>query len=291
MALVGGGNIQVNQDNNDHNDGDADAGNTDQDRDATGMAAASGAAGGTGTTNFNLRVEQNKIPEFLGTKSKDTISTTVFIRRLEDLANMIRWTDTQTYYHFANALCNPAHEWLSSVVDWDDEEHDQPLWSDFKYIFKQEYAVQTNERLILERLANLAMKPSEMMNELLTRITCTTRVIQESFTEYGGITPDPLNDRNDSISNHSFHNFKKQFTAMMFNFFRMNLFKAALTPELQSIVAQQDQEAMTTKKMYQVATTAQREDKSKSMATVSKIRDEEILAEPEDDENNVAAFN
>jgi hypothetical protein len=69
------------------------------------MAVASRAAGGTGTTNFNLRVEQNKTPEFFSTKSKDTISAA----------------------------------------------------------------------------------------ELHTRITRTTRVIKESFTEYGGITPDPLN--------------------------------------------------------------------------------------------------
>jgi len=76
------------------------------------------------------------------------------------------------------------------VVDWDDEENDQPLWSDFKDVFKLECAVQTDEQLILEGLANLAMKP----NELLTRITRTTRVIKESFAEYGGITPDPLNN-------------------------------------------------------------------------------------------------
>jgi hypothetical protein len=37
----------------------------------------------------------------------------------------------------------------------------------------------------------------------------------------------------------------------------MNLFKAALTPELRSVVAQQEQEAI--KRMYQLATTAQRE--------------------------------
>jgi hypothetical protein len=77
----------------------------------------------------------------------------------------------------------------------------------------------------------------------------------------------------------------------MFNFFKMNLFKASLTPKLWSIVAQQDQEAMTIKKMYQVATTAQMEGKGKSAAAVSEICDEEISAKPEDDENDVAAFN
>jgi hypothetical protein len=70
------------------------------------------------------------------------------------------------------------------VVDWDDDEHKRYLWWDFKDIFKQEYAVQTNERLILEGLSNLAMKPNEMTNELLTRITQTTRVIKESFADY-----------------------------------------------------------------------------------------------------------
>jgi hypothetical protein len=53
------------------------------------------------------------------------ISAADIIRWLEDLAKMNRWTDAQTYYHFANSLRNPAREWLSSVVDWDDNERDQ----------------------------------------------------------------------------------------------------------------------------------------------------------------------
>jgi hypothetical protein len=85
MALVGDDDIQVHQDN----DGNVDAGNagtTYRDGDATCTTAASGATGGTATTNFNLRVEKNKISEFFGTKSKDTISAADFIRRLQDLA-------------------------------------------------------------------------------------------------------------------------------------------------------------------------------------------------------------
>jgi hypothetical protein len=77
-------------------------------------------------------------------------------------------------------------------------------------------------RLILEGLANLAMKPNETMNELLTRITQNTWVIKENFTDYGGITPYPPNDINHRISNQAFQTFKKQYTAMMFNFFKMN---------------------------------------------------------------------
>jgi len=64
----------------------------------------SGQPAGPGFTNFNLRVKQNKIPEFFGQKVKDTISAMDFIRRLEDLAKMNRWTDAQIYYHFTNSL-------------------------------------------------------------------------------------------------------------------------------------------------------------------------------------------
>jgi hypothetical protein len=213
-----------------------------------------------------------------------------FICRLEDLAKMNLWSDAQTYYHFANSLRNPAREWLSSLVDWDDDEHNQPLWSDFKEIFKQEYAVQINERLILEGLANLAMKPNEMTNELLTRVTRMVRVIKESFENYGAITPDPLNDINHCISNQTFRTFKCQYTAMMFNFFKMNLFKAALTPELRAVVAQQDQEQMAVKKMY-INTTTAREGKTKLPATINKINKDDVPVEAMDDENDVAAFN
>ncbi len=70
---------------------------------------------------------------------------------------------------------------------------------------------------------------------------------------------------------------------MWINFFKMNLFKAVLTPELRSVVAQQDQETITIKRMYQVATTAQRELKGKGPALVNEIREEEIPAESEAD--------
>jgi hypothetical protein len=91
---------------------------------ATGTAAASAAGSAAGTTNFNLRVEQNKIPEFFETKSKGTISAMDFIWQLEDLAKTNRSPDAQTYYHFANLLRNPAREWLSSMVDMDDDKQD-----------------------------------------------------------------------------------------------------------------------------------------------------------------------
>jgi hypothetical protein len=288
---TGTDNIDIAPENDDFEAVDVQT-NDDDTGDTTGQGnipAAPAAAGANGPASFNLRVEQNKIPEFFGAKSKDTISAADYIRRLEDLAKTNRWTDAQTYHHFANSLRNPAREWLSSIVDWNTDENARLVWSDFKEPFKQEYAVQTNDKLILDGLSNLAMKPNETTNELLTRITRTTRVIRESFDEYDAKIPYPHNDVNGGISNAAFRRFLRQYDAMWVNFFKMNLFKAALTPELRSVVAQQDQDTITIKKMYQVATTAQRELKGKSPALVNEVREEEPMAESETDD--VAAFN
>ena len=149
------------------------------------------------------------------------------------------------------------------------------------------YAIQTNNKLILGGLSNLAMKPNEMTNELLTCITRTTRVIRESFNEYDAKIPYPHNDINRGISNHTFWRFLRQYYAMWINFFKMNLFKAALTPELRSVVAQQEKETIIIKWMYQVAIMAQRELKGKGPALVNVIKEEDI---PEDTDD-VAAFN
>jgi len=273
MTTTGGDDINLAPEN-DHDDDTHDDGNVDLDghEDGTGDTTAhanipAAPGGGNGPTNFNLRVEQNKIPEFFGAKSKDTISAADFIRRLEDLAKTNRWTDAQTYHHFANSLRNPAREWLSSIVDWNTDENVRLVWSDFKDLFKQEYAVQTNDKLILEGLSNLAMKPNETTNELLTRITRTTRVIRENFDDYDAKIPYPHNDVNGGISNNAFRRFLRQYDAMWINFFKMNLFKAALTPELRSVVAQQEQETITIKRMYQVATTMKRKMTTSQLST------------------------
>ena len=124
MTTTGGDDINLAPENN-HDDDTVGGDNVDLDGHDDGSGDTTAQAnvipaqggGGNGPTNFNLRVVQNKIPEFFGAKSKDTISAADFIRRLEDLAKTNRWTDAQNYHYFANSLRNPAREWLSSIVN------------------------------------------------------------------------------------------------------------------------------------------------------------------------------
>ncbi len=82
-TATGTNDINLAPENDDHDDGDIDVPTNDDDTgDTTGNVNVPAAPGGgaNGPTNFNLRVEQNKIPEFFGAKSKDTISAADFIR-------------------------------------------------------------------------------------------------------------------------------------------------------------------------------------------------------------------
>ncbi len=87
MTTTGGDDINLASENSDDYFQDGEnvntEGNNDDTRDATAQAnlnvPAAPGGGGNGPTNFNPRVEQNKIPEFFGAKSKDTISAADFI--------------------------------------------------------------------------------------------------------------------------------------------------------------------------------------------------------------------
>ncbi len=85
MTTTGGDDINLapenDHDDDTHNDGNVNLnGHDDGTGDTTAQANVPAApGGGNGPTNFNLRVEQNKIPEFFSAKSKDTISAADFI--------------------------------------------------------------------------------------------------------------------------------------------------------------------------------------------------------------------
>ncbi len=85
MAVTNSGtdNIDIAQENDDFDNDHIDVQTNDDDTgDTTGQGnipAAPAAAGANGPASFNLRVEQNKIPEFFGAKSKDTISAADYI--------------------------------------------------------------------------------------------------------------------------------------------------------------------------------------------------------------------
>ena len=120
------------------------------------------AAGAAGQTTLAFKVEQSKIPEYFGQKGKDNITAIVFIRKIEDLACTNRWTDATTYANVANNLKGFAREWLFATVEMLDWTPAQLTWTNLKPRFQRQFATQTDEKMIMEGLSNLAMKPGEI---------------------------------------------------------------------------------------------------------------------------------
>jgi len=71
-----------------------------------------------------FKVEQSKIPEFYGQKSKDNIMAIIFIRKIDNLARTNRWNNTTTYTNVANTLKGFARDWLFATVEMLDWEGD-----------------------------------------------------------------------------------------------------------------------------------------------------------------------
>jgi hypothetical protein len=131
-----------------------------------------------------FKVEQSKILEFFGQKNKATILALNFIRRIDDLTRTNNSSDMVTYSNVANTLRGFAHKWLFSTVDMLEYTADQLTWTNIKPRFQMQFAVQSDDKLIIEGISNLGIKPTETTGDLANRVTDTIVIIRESYTAY-----------------------------------------------------------------------------------------------------------
>jgi hypothetical protein len=242
------------------------------------------AAPAAGQTTLAFKVEQNKVPEYFGQKGKDNITAIVFIRKIEDLARTNRWTDATTYANVANNLKGFAREWLFATTEMLDWTPAQLTWTNLKPRFQRQFATQTDEKMIMEGLSNLAMKPGESTGELLARITNTMVIIKESYASYENKPAAPANfDVNNGFTMPVCRQWRDDVLNNTQQFLKMQLFRAALTPELRKVVAQRNPNSLTLDDMYQIATDTQRE-------AGPKIKQAIAAVQPENKEEEIAAF-
>jgi hypothetical protein len=268
-------------DNADHDDQDPPP---PPQNDHDGVVPVPPVAPGAAQTMLAFKLEQSKIPEYLGQKGKDNITAIVFIRKIEDLARTNRWNDTMTYSNVANNLKGSARDWLFATAEMLDWTPAQLTWTNLKPRFQRHFATQTDEKMIMEGLSNFAMKPGESTGELLARITNTMVIIKDSYASYENKPPAPANfDVINGFTMPVCRQWKDNVLNNTQQFLKMQLFRAALTPELRKVVAQRNPNTMTLDDMYQIATDTQRE-------AGPKIKQAVLAVQPEDDDDEVAAF-
>jgi hypothetical protein len=243
------------------------------------------AAPGAAQTTLAFKVEQSKIPEFFSQKGKDNITAIVFIRKIDDLARTNRWNDTTTYANVANNLKGFARDWLFATVEMLDWTAAQLTWTNLKPRFQRQFATQTDEKMIMEGLSNLAMKPGESTGELLARITNTMVIIKDSYASYENKPAAPAHhDVNNGFTMPVCRQWRDEALNNAQQFLKMQLFRAALTPELRKVVTQRNPNTMTLDDMYQIATDTQREAGPKIKQAVAAVQPEN------DEEDKIAAF-
>jgi hypothetical protein len=182
-----------------------------------------------------------------------------------------------------------TRNWLFATVEMLNWEGDQLTWTNPKPRFQRQFATQSDDKLIIDGLSNLAMKPNESTGELLARITNTMVIIKESYAAYENKVEAPQHNANGGYLDATATKWKNYSINKVMQFFKMLLFRAALPGDIRKVVAQHDQNSITLDDMYQVATTTQREAGSKLSQTFAAVG-EDSNSYTEDDEDEVAAF-
>ncbi len=116
-------------------------------------------------------------------------------------------------------------------------------------------------------------------------------IIKESYAAYENKIEEPAQDGQGNVGllYATATQWKNDAVNNMLQFFKMQLFRAALPRDLRKAVTQHNQNTITLDDMYQVATDTQRESGSKATRPVADVN-EDSHSEAKDEEDEVAAF-
>jgi hypothetical protein len=149
--------------------------------------------------NMDLKIQQTKLPEFWGQKEKDSISANEFVKRVDKMMSANNWSDKVAFDNFGLALKGEANTWLDSQVILKkivgDRERCTIVWP----FFKEEFATESDDKLILDGLAHMAMRPTENVRSFFGRLNKVNTVILDA---YQGYTLTPADPAIDSTGNH-----------------------------------------------------------------------------------------
>jgi len=189
-----------------------------------------------GPNGLQLRVEKAKLPEFWGQKDKDSIAAAEFAKRIDWNVQANRWTDEEAYSNFGMALRGSADIWLESMITLQKIEGARARWSIIKPYFKAEFAIQTDDKLILDGLAHMAMKRTENVRDYFGRLNKTNNIIMEGKCQYTLLPPKPTVKANGFLDTAEVDAYYDIRDKAIGEFYLLNLFRAGLPTELKRVI-------------------------------------------------------
>jgi hypothetical protein len=242
-------------------------------------------------TNVTLKQELVKIPDFWGEKGKDTVTPTQFMARIDECQIANDWNDTTTYANFSLCLRGEADKWLASKVRLLELTPAQKTWTRIRPLFKKEFAACSDDKLIIDGLANLAHKPGENPRKFMSRLEKLFNTLHENYASYrikperpaplqpqGTYTQDMLT----AFANDSVRAYNK--------FLLAQVFWAAAPENVRKLLSHKDQTRMTVDDAYDTFFTDHRVENDKKERAMVNVIDDEQESGSASTEQDIAAF-
>jgi hypothetical protein len=176
------------------------------------------------------RVKQTKLPEFWGQKEKDSITPNFFIQRVDNMIVTNRWSYHIAFRNFTLVLRGSADTWLKSQEMLEDITGDHQAWTIVRPLFKAEFTIDSDDKLILDGLAPLAMKPEENVRDYFRRLNIMNTIIMDADDSYTTLPTEPvLQNQVDMLL---IRDYVRQQNLNLARFFLLNHFSAGLPSKL-----------------------------------------------------------
>jgi hypothetical protein len=185
-----------------------------------------------------VKVQQTKLPEFWGQKDKDSISANEFVKRVDKMMSANNWSDKVAFDNFGLALKSEANTWLDSQVILKKIVGDRERWTIIWPFFNEEFGTESDNKLILDGLAHMAMRLTENVRSFFGRLNKVNTVILDAYQSYTLTPADPAVDNagNVTMTLADLKACKKALTENIVEFYILNQFRVALLPDLRRVI-------------------------------------------------------
>jgi hypothetical protein len=227
-----------------------------------------------------LKQEVIKLPKFYGQPEKDSISALDFISRIDECQISNDWNDVTSFSNFRLVLRGQAEKWIASIVCHLQLTAAQKTWTRIRPLFKKEFAMVSDDKLIIDSLAKLSHWPNENPRMFFSRQEELLHVLKESYASYrikpqrpaqqpqpqGGFSEDDLTKvGNDNID-------------FFTNFLFTQMFGATAPKNNCRLISHKDQSRLTVDDAYQIFFTKHLVEIDKKTAPIHAVSEEQDTA-------------
>jgi hypothetical protein len=110
------------------------------------------------------------------------------------------WSDKVAFDNVGLALKGESNTWLDSKVILKKIVGERERWTIIRPFFKEEFATESDDKLILDGLPHMAMRPTENVRSFFGRLNKVNTVILDAYQSYTLTPADPAADNAGNIT-------------------------------------------------------------------------------------------